>query len=286
MLTKNMTGDVRSMTKIHAIQTGLVQVRLAQMIGRGHGIARMANMLIDEQWTDWLPIYAWAIELGERVVLVDTGETARVHERGYHPRWHPFYNRAVRFSVNPEDELGPRLRELGISASDVSHVILTHLHTDHAGGLRHLMGPKALVHRGELERARGMMGRLNGYLPYRWPKWWQPEALQFISNPVGPFEESADVTGNGEILVIQTPGHTPWHVSVLVQSAPSVLLAGDTSYSQDLLMENKVDGVSPDEGVSRETLGRIRELASERPLVYCPSHDPESADRLANGTPL
>jgi N-acyl homoserine lactone hydrolase len=160
-----------TMIKIHAIETGRVQVRRAQMAGRGHGIARMANMLLDEQWSDWLPIYAWAIEQGDRIVLVDTGETARVHEHGYHPRWHPFYRRGTRFRVTPEDELGPRLRELGISPRDISHVVLTHLHTDHAGGLRHVVGCKTLVHGGELKRAQGMKGRLNGYLTHRWPKW-------------------------------------------------------------------------------------------------------------------
>jgi len=274
------------MVKIHAIETGRVQVRQAQMAGKGHGIARKANMLFDEQWSEWLPIYAWAIEQGDRVVLVDTGETARVHERGYQPRWHPFYRRAVRFSVGPEEELGPKLRELGIKTFDISHVILTHLHTDHAGGLRHVVGCKTLVHSEELKHAQGIMGRLNGYLPHRWPKWWEPEAIRFRQSSVGPFAQSADVTGNGEILVIPTPGHTPWHISVLVQGMPSVLLAGDTSYSQRLLLEDKVDGVSPDENVSRQTLRRIRELAQERPLIYCPSHDPEAGSRLAHGAAL
>jgi N-acyl homoserine lactone hydrolase len=237
-------------------------------------------MLIDSEWTEWLPIYAWAIEQGNRVVLVDTGETSRVHEPGYHPAWHPFYRRAVRFKVAPEDELGPQLRVLGIHASDVSDVILTHLHTDHAGGLRHVVGSRTWVNPSELKRAQGFMGRLNGYLPHRWPKWGQPEALQFNNGPVGPFPQSADVTGSGEILAIPTPGHTPGHVSVLVDGSPSVLLAGDTSYTQGLLLAGKVDGVSPDEAVTRKTLDDIRELARQRPLVYLPSHDPESETRL------
>jgi glyoxylase-like metal-dependent hydrolase (beta-lactamase superfamily II) len=67
---------------------------------------------------------------------------------------------------------------------------------------------------------------------------------------------------------------------VLVQGSPSILLAGDTSYTQDLLLAGKVDGVSPDEQVSRKTLGDIRELARQRPLVYLPSHDPECESRL------
>jgi len=120
------------------------------------------------------------------------------------------------------------------------------------------------------------MGRLNGYLPHRWPKWWQPEALKFVDRQVGPFAQSAAISSDEEFLVLPTSGHTPAHVSVLVQGSPSVLLAGDTSYTQALLQEGKVDGVSPNEEVSRATLGRIRNLARERPLVYLPSHDPES----------
>jgi hypothetical protein len=46
-------------------------------------------------------------------------------------------------------------------------------------------------------------------------------------------------------------------------------------------MAGKVDGVSPNEAVSRGTLARIMRLAKERPLVYLPSHDPESEARLA-----
>jgi len=275
-----------SMAKIHSICTGLVQVRKAQMVGKGHGIARVVNMLTDEDWTEWLPIYAWAIERGNRVVLVDTGESSRVHEPGYHPRWHPFYQLATQFKVAPEDELGPQLRALGIKTGDVSDVILTHLHTDHAGGLRHVVGAKTWVHPAELARGQGLMGRLNGYLPHRWPKWWQPEAIEFKDGAVGPFAQSMDVTGDGEVLVIPTPGHTPAHLSVLVQGSPSVLLAGDTSYTQGLLKEGKVDGVSPNEEISLGTMNRILDLARERPLVYLPSHDLESEARLRGNVTL
>jgi len=270
------------MSVVHAIRTGLVQVRRAQMESRGAGVARIAHMLLDEEWSEWLPIYAWVIEHEEGVIVVDTGETARVHEPGYHPRWHPFFRRATHFSVHPEEEIGPQLRGLGIAARDVRHVVLTHLHTDHAGGLRHFVGGKIWVSQVEYKRASGFGAKVQGYLPHRWPKWWTPEFLRFDARPFGPFAQSMSLTASGDVVVVPTPGHTPDHVSVVVCGSPSYFLAGDTSYNQKLLLAGKVDGVSPDEEASRQTIKKIVALAKERAMVYLPSHDPEGAERLRN----
>jgi hypothetical protein len=87
------------MLKIHAIQTGTVKVKVCQRVGRGRGIMRQVNILLDRSWTDSLPIYAWAVETSEGVVVVDTGETARTAEPGYFPRWHPYFRLAVRLNV-------------------------------------------------------------------------------------------------------------------------------------------------------------------------------------------
>jgi glyoxylase-like metal-dependent hydrolase (beta-lactamase superfamily II) len=270
------------MPTIRAIRTGLVQVRSAQRESRSTGLARVTDMLFDKEWTEWLPIYAWVIEHDEGVIVVDTGETSRVHENGYHPSWHPFYRRASRFSVHPDEEIGFQLRNLGISARDVRQVVLTHLHTDHAGGLIHFTGSKIWVAEQELSRASGFGGKLQGYLPHRWPKSWDPNFIRFENRPLGPFEQSMALTSSGDVLIVPTPGHTPHHVSVVVCGSPSYFLAGDTSYNQQLLLAGKVDGVSPSEAISRQTMKNIVALAMERPLVYLPSHDPESEQRLVH----
>jgi N-acyl homoserine lactone hydrolase len=67
---------------IHAIQTGLVQIKRAQRVRKPGGLLRV---LTDNQWTEWLPIFAWVIDHPEGIFVVDTGETARSTEPGYFP---------------------------------------------------------------------------------------------------------------------------------------------------------------------------------------------------------
>ena len=159
---------------IHAIQTGSVRIKTAQVQGQGHGLRRRLGVFADPHWTEWLHLCMGHRPSGRRDPGgYGPGDSSVDSARSLHPymRWE------VMFRIEPDEELGPKLRAMGIAPRDVRRVVLTHLHVGHDGGLAHVPHSEILVSRGELRSASGWMGRVRGYLLNRWPSWFDPVVL-------------------------------------------------------------------------------------------------------------
>ena len=105
---------------------------------------------------------------------------------------------------------------------------MTHLHTDHSGGLEHFPNREILVSRVEFGAASGRLGKARGFLPHRWPDWFSPRLVDLPAVPYGPFPESLSLTEAGDVRVVDTCGHSPGHMSVILEeedprySAPAI----------------------------------------------------------------
>ena len=163
-----------------------------------------------------MPIYAWVIEHPEGVIVIDTGETARTSEPGYFPGWQPYF-RNIRMAVPPEQEIGPQLRARGIPPEEVRWVIMTHLHTDHAGGIGHFPKSEILIERHAYAAAQGFAGKLNGFLPQHYPTWLAPRLIALDAAPYKNFPGSVTLTKAGDVVLVPTPGHTATHLSVILR---------------------------------------------------------------------
>jgi glyoxylase-like metal-dependent hydrolase (beta-lactamase superfamily II) len=224
-----------------------------------------------------MPIHMWLVEHGGRRLLVDAGATTAASDL-------PF----IRYSVTASDELPRALSAVGLAASDLDTVILTHLHSDHADGAVHAPGP-VLVSDVEWRTATSALGRLAQRIsraPIPDGVDFRPTAL--TDGPFGAFTASLRLTGDGRVRAVATPGHTAGHLSVVAidDEGRHVLLAGDATDSLEQLHARRADPVAPRPSLQVETIDRILAHGRDHPTVYLPAHDHESRARLAAGTTL
>jgi N-acyl homoserine lactone hydrolase len=262
--------------RIHALSTGTVRLKHSFLFARA-GWRRQLDLFLPGEWSEPMPIHCWAIEHQGRVTLVDTGETSEVHDI-------PF----ARFEVSADSELPAVLAEARLSLGEVDSVVLTHMHGDHMDGAVHVDAP-VLVHDAELEFSRTTGARvMQRLLRQPIPEGVDFRPLRLDDGPFGAFERSKPLSDDGRIVAVDTPGHTPGHISVVCvdDQQRHVLIAGDATDSVEQLRALRPDAVGPKPEVYVATERRILAHAELHPTVYLPSHDPESVARLEAGTTL
>jgi len=181
-----------------------------------------------------------------------------------------------------------QLPEGGFDPADVAHMVVTHLHMDHAGGIADFPGAALWVDEREWKAAS--KSRLPGYKtgPYDNA---DPRFLDFEGTaPYGPFPGHVDMFGDGSLIVLPSPGHTAGSVMVLVNlPEASWLFTGDTTWVDD-----HYHGPTPKSWMARTVVeddadaaweGTIRthHWAEAHPeLNVVPGHEPATVERLNN----
>ena len=264
--------------RIHAISTGTVAVTRAFRQEKGGNLFRKLNLLIDREFTEFMPVWVWVIEHPGGVIVVDTGENADVLNPDYFNHVGTFNryinHKTIRFEITREQEIDRQLARLGIAPDRIRCVVMTHLHIDHTDGIRHFPKTEIVVARSEFDHPYSN-------LPELYPSWFKPRLITYKPDSVEVFGQSAALTEAGDVLLVATPGHTHHHSSVLFQADDAhYLFAGDVSYNQAQVLSGELAGVNADQAQTRLTYQRIREYATHHPLVYLPSHDAEAANRL------
>ena len=248
--------------------------------GGERGAGGALDTLRDRQWSDWLPIHAWVIEHPDGTIVVDTGETARVNEPGYLPRWHPYYRLGVRFEIAPEDELGPQLERLGLDPAGVRTVVLTHLHHDHADGLHHLPNARVLVTAREQRAAAGLRGRLGGYLLDHRPPGLRMETLDARARPDGRVRRggAASPTASARWRRPATRRATSRSSSRASRRSSSPATRPIASTCSWTAASTASRRTTPRR---REASPALRAFVQATGAVCLPTHDPDAARRLA-----
>jgi N-acyl homoserine lactone hydrolase len=257
--------------KIHPIQTGSVSVKQSFLFPHP-GLRRQLDLFVPGAWSEPLPILCWAIEHEGRLLLVDSGETAAARNV-------PF----ARMEVASGQELPPAFVAAGLRLDDISEVVLTHAHGDHIDGLVHV---RSRVRASETELrylASPFPAVMRRVLRQPLPPGFSAEPFVLDGGPFGAFARSRPLSEDGRIVAVETPGHTPGHISVVCidDEGRHVMLAGDATDTLEQLHSLRADAIAPDPKVHVQTLRTILSHCKEHPMIYLPSHDPQSVARLA-----
>jgi N-acyl homoserine lactone hydrolase len=181
----------------------------------------------------------------DRLVLVDSGS----------------------FGMRPT--LARRLAQQGVDPADVTDLLLSHVHYDHAAN--YLLFPRAAVHIGAAELAWAT-AQEPAFTPV-------PElyARDLATNPrTRPIDPGR--TGETEVIpgisALAAPGHTPGSLIYRVEATEGpVLFTGDAAKNRAQLVSDEVEG-NLDLEASRQTLAMIRAVWREQPgTVLVPGHD-------------
>ncbi len=197
---------------VHAIEAGVQQLDGGAMFGVVPKPLWERRIPPDTRNRIPLALRCLLIEAPEALVLVDTGIGNKEGEK-----FMDIYGVSNR---GDPSRLEDGIRDAGFDPADVDIVLNTHLHFDHAGGDTHrdeggqvvpsFPGARYVVQRGELGFARSRNERIRAsYLPHNF----EPIEAAGLWTPV---DGVAEVTKG--VRVLPTPGHTPFHQSVTVES--------------------------------------------------------------------
>ncbi|WP_052351835.1 N-acyl homoserine lactonase family protein [Deinococcus pimensis] len=279
-----VTVQVSPNVRLHGVQSGWIAVKEAHVRLRGPSALRLPAIVAGTRWAAPIPILSWIVEHPEGVVVVDAGERADARDLDAYTRHADPGNRFIirgnfRVNVHPDDELGPQLRRLGLSRRDVRHVVQTHLHFDHAGGLTHVPRAEVLVAREELDGQRALpVGALRSV----WPPELEPRPVDVRPADTPGFAREHVLTRAGDVVIVPTPGHSYGHQSVIVHGDDrAYLLAGDVTFDEAQLLRRELAGIVHDVARAADSLERTRAFVRSTPTVFLPSHDASSLARLA-----
>jgi N-acyl homoserine lactone hydrolase len=271
--------------KIHVLHVGDTKVPFGQFYGGtdGEWLGPRAVMkfLSDKSHYIVVPIFVFLIEHPVHgAMLVDTGinwQQAHAHRDYYQG---PLLRLAFdedEYLLDSDQQLLFQLERRGLAAADIGTVILTHLHEDHLGGVRDLLGARFLVSRDDWS------SRNLGIFPFRRTPSLKgiltdPQLVAFDPTPFHSFDASFDVFGDGSVVLLPTPGHSAGHLSVFVDSGDwQLLCVGDTMYTLRHLASDQLRPImlgAKAQAAQLDSIARIRRLREQLPqLVIAPGHD-------------
>lgn len=228
------------------------------------------SLVLDQSFMTWnhghgtevrFPVYAIYIDHPQAKILVDTG-----FDKDWVERKLPFEQP----QQTPEQAVDAQLRAIGVSPDDIDYVVNSHLHFDHCSGNKKFPHATFVFSKSELRHA---------YVPDPWERLGYDSAL--VEMP-GARMEMLELNGYDYdvvpgVTLIETPGHSAGHLSVVVKmgSQAPLVFPIDVAYSRHNLEDKVLMGLHSDPADLLNSMVKIQNIAHRLGGQIFYSHDPD-----------
>ena len=194
--------------------------------------------------------------------------------------WYPANNPATDIHWTRAKTLESQLAGIGVKPSDIKFVGISHTHPDHIGNAEMFAQVPFLIQKAEYDNyfAEGKKGIAKPASDSR------PTFSK--EHPVNLVQEDLDVFGDGSVMLVYTPGHTPGHQSCLVHVAKTgwILLSGDAVHLQENWDNRRIPyfaTMPPEQKIQTQlSMQRMADLISFYHAQLWINHEKTQSDKL------
>jgi N-acyl homoserine lactone hydrolase len=161
--------------------------------------------------------------------------------------------------------LAAQLEAVGVKPTDIKYVAVSHTHPDHIGNVELFPHSMLLVQKAE----------------YEWPTPFGAGRFK-PEHPVTKLQGDHDVFGDGSVMILSTPGHTPGHQSLLVKlpKTGALVLSGDAVHFKSNWENRRVPSVNTDKDQTLASMERIADVLAREKAQLWINHDKAQRDTL------
>ena len=225
-----------------------------------------------------ISVSCYLIHHGDSYFLWDTGISDAVASMP--EGWYPANNPATDIHWTRAKTLESQLAGIGVKPSDIKYVGISHTHPDHIGNAELFPQVPFLIQKAEYDNyfAAGKAGIAKPASDSR------PTFLK--DHPVTLVQEDLDVFGDGSVMLVYTPGHTPGHQSCLVHLAKTgwILLSGDAVHLQENWDNRRIPyfaTMPPEQKIQTQlSMQRMADLISFYHAQLWINHEKTQSDKL------
>jgi N-acyl homoserine lactone hydrolase len=179
-------------------------------------------------------------------------------------------------NVAPKVSVVDQLAKLELKPENIKYVGISHYHGDHIGQVDSLAKSTLLIGKGDWEVLTDPAKATPAANPATFAPWIKG------GSKVEPLPGDKDVFGDGTVVVLNTPGHTPGHHSLLVRlkEKGNVLITGDAAHFHENYDSNGVPGFNTDRAATLASLDRFKKIAANLKATVIIQHDARDVDKL------